>query len=382
MKLSKEKLDGHVYKKKYWGGLMGFSFDMNTSSAIYKLLGVKIGSSSLTAGITKVQLFGFIKFRSKKLTRRMLEPLLILYLRKLGVDTTQRQILAWYNRSGEFFLLNFHLKDYLRQHDIHNPVLITPQDFEKEVLELFGNHCETQTIHYVFHHLHFAGVEKIEQPKLHYFGLMPHKHFVQVEKKLQNGSDLHFYTALKETVQVSDSLAATPEIPRQVAQTAEEKMRLLGLHKPFVYIAPSAQSNGTLSKSFWSQLPLSLAQLGYDFFFNNMPHGLNNSYCKTCYLSLPEARYVASQAAAIIGIRSGLMDVIANKTSEIICIYKHFGHRSKEFPHLEASRVMSGFSLKPLPHVEPSHLHEIDGDSESEENILRNISTILSNIKH
>lgn len=378
MRFSKEKYQNAIYKKKILCGLWSVKLDIRTAQVSYRLFGIKVARSVFSAGVAKVNFLKIFNFRSKRLTAKLLVPLLVLYLRSKQIECEDREIIGWYTRSGEFFLMNYHLKEYFKNEGGKAPLLLSPGGYLRNVASLFRNNLEFHTIPMIFVHLHHAHLDEICLPGFKYREVLNHQHFIDVERHLQAGEHIHFYEAIKARMHVSDRISDLPMCPPDVVESASLKMKMLGLQKPFVFISPSALSNGTASREFWDKLPLRIHELGYDMFFNELPFGIPNSACKTCYLTLPEARYVAGQAAAIIGIRSGLMDVIANQSSDIHCIYKAFGERGPLFPSLSADKVMRGFDLKLLPHVNADRVHNYNGDTEDESSIMHRIVDSLA----
>ncbi len=128
-------------------------------------------------------------------------------------------------------------------------------------------------------------------------------------------------------------------------------------------------------------IAINLSGGGYDMFYNTIPLNLKNTYYKSCYLTHPEAKYVASQADIIIGVRSGLMDIIADSPSDIFCIYFPFYKRAKYLVDLNAEKVIQGFSLKQLPFVNSDNVYEYNTEQMSEDEIMKNIINKISVIQ-
>ena len=64
-------------------------------------------------------------------------------------------------------------------------------------------------------------------------------------------------------------------------------------------------------------------------------------------MSIQELVVIASHAEFVIGIRSGILDVIASNAKSIIALYTPFRKRSG-FNELSAEKVLAAFSLSKI----------------------------------
>ena len=379
IRLFYEKYEKEFYKKRIL--FYKKEFNINCYHVGYKLFNWMFMTSTFYAGFYDYTLFKKFKIRcSRKKTFNFLLPILFSYLKE-KTNEDKLDIIPLFNRSGETFLICHHLKYIFENNNINSPIFVAIHPYLKSIVEMFYQDINFYKIPNVFWELYFAeGNGLIFSDKYKYYNQLSlqHNHFMELETKLQKGKIINFYTAIKERLDIKKENTLSPQYSNIVIESAKTKMKLKKKKKPFVFISPDAQSNGTCSKEFWDRLPIKLSNLGYDMYFNSIPWNIQNSYYKHCNFSLAEARYVAEQADVIIGVRSGLMDVITNKTSKIICIYHAFWDRGKELPMLDANKVLNGFSLKYLPNVNKNRIFEYNGQEMSEEEIMK---SIIKNIK-
>lgn len=378
VKLFYEKYENEFYKKRIL--FYKKEFNINCYHIRYKLFNWIFMTSTFYSGFYDYTLFNKFKFRSsRKKTFNFLLPILFSYLKE-KTNEDKLDIIPLFNRSGETFLMCYHLKSIFKKNNIKKPIFVAIHPYLKSIVEMFYPDINFYKIPNVFWELYFAegnGLKFSNTYKYYNQLLLQHNHFMELESKLQKGKIINFYTAIKERLNIKSENILSPKYSNNVIESAKTKIKLLGLKKPFVFIAPDAQSNGTCSKDFWDMLPIKLSNLGYDIYFNSIPWNIPNSYYKHCNFSLAEARYVAEQADVIIGVRSGLMDVITNKSSKIICIYHAFWDRGNKLPMLEANKVLNGFSLKYLPNTNKNNIFEYNGQQMSEEEIMKSIIKIL-----
>ena len=87
---------------------------------------------------------------------------------------------------------------------------------------------------------------------------------------------------------------------------------------------------------------------GYDVFFNTKTGFSESIGCKSCFLNLQELFKLSEMAKAVIGVRCGLMEYIAESGTPAYVIYKSFKNRLPE-EFMSAQKAYEGFSLAKLP---------------------------------
>lgn len=373
-------------KIKYLFGILYKKFDLSSYQVIYRLFGINFMTKTFCCGNSMYKVFAFINFKTSiDKTTKFLIPILYEYLKDncSNVDLFNKRInvIPLFNRSGETFLSMFHIKEFLKIHKIKNPIFIATAPYLKNILKMFLPDAEFIIVPNVFWELYIGSATATTTTTTHFEQYLPHSHFVTLEKNVREGKNCLFYPELISSLKVSKTISSNLIYSKECIDSIDTRIKMLNLKKPFCFIAPDAQSNGTLPFEFWDKLSIVLYKKGYDIFYNSIPDNRFSSSMKTQLLALDETRYLAEQADIIIGVRSGLMDVIANNHSQIHCLYLPFHNRSKELPELCAEKVHNCFTLKQLPTTQSNNnIYEyIIEESENSmlDEILDNISNLI-----
>lgn len=376
-KIFKEKIQGNVYKKKYFWGTFSIKFNINSNNIDYKFLGITFMKMHFSDGYSVFKLFKFIKFRKKPIyTAKFLLPIFIEILKQqTGMEALD--IIPLQYRLGESQLFLYNLKEFIAKNNIKNPVIISARPYLRSLCEMLQPNIPFIQVSPHIFNLHWANIPAIEYKNCRYFQNLTREYFINYKKDIQCGCDEDFYTHMLKELKLTGTQVEMQEFPLSVIDSATTKMNMLGLKKPFVFISPNAQSNGTMSKTFWEKLPVELFKLGYDMFFNEIPWNIKNTSYKHCPLSIVEAKFIAEQADVVIGVRSGLIDIISSSKAQLYCVYHAFFNR-KELPMLSAEKVKKVFSLEKIPFTNFQSIKEYNGELENEDLILTDIVDNLS----
>lgn len=188
----------------------------------------------------------------------------------------------------------------------------------------------------------------------------------------------HFFDNYKKfAIPFNNIETRYPSLAKNIALNAEEQMRYLNIKKPYIFITNESTSNENFNDEFYCQLTKSLRSQGYDVLFNSTFLTDANKYGHTCKSTLAEAIYFAQQAHCVIGLRSGLLDVLTPYSKHVIALYTDFKPRHP-LPKLDAARVHAAFTLKKLPHVDHVKIDEIViFDMWNYKKIINNIDMLL-----
>lgn len=357
-----------LLKQEYLFGLFSKLSDLGNRTIRCRLFGVTIYWISFYCGIATYH-FNFLRF-SRHNTQKIILPLLEKFL-KNRMAVLPKHIIAFYHRSGETYLMCFHLSKFLKENKITDFVIVSPFCYLKDIFHIFDKNIKFIEIPLIFFELNFLSIFSVKNPLFTYWEILNHKYFCQLEKQVREGAKIHFYEEICKRIKCQ-KICSRPVIDATVKETASQKLSMLGL-KRFVYIAPEAQSNGTYNYRFWNLLAKELYKKGIDVCFNVLHNNQQNQYGKTGYFTLSEAQYVASKAIAVVGVRSGFMDVVSTFAKKIFCIYFPFYDRGKELPFLEVTKVKQNFSLKNSPLVNPRKIYEYSFDEMEEKELIKSI---------
>ena len=182
--------------------------------------------------------------------------------------------------------------------------------------------------------------------------LFNHDYYVSLEEKMKRGqsnyvSEMEAFLGLKAKI----SGCAKICVSNEVKQSVEDKLRLLHLKdNNFVFILPEANTYSDFSVQELDLVVRAVLKKGLKPLVNVFQK--KEFYAvkgiKTCELSVPECFQIASLSAYVIGVKSGLMEILAEAGQRTLVIAKPFKNRSpSEQMPVEAS--LEGFSAKHLP---------------------------------
>ena len=143
-----------------------------------------------------------------------------------------------------------------------------------------------------------------------------------------------------------------PHISRRDRLFANSKMRSNSVGNKFVLLSHQSSSNEQIDFRFWIKLSFEFKKRGYDVVFNSQVNDGANAFGKNFYTTIGEGLEIAKQACAIIGVRSGFLDLAATVNTNIISLYTDFKERPPVFSRIPALKVKKAFSLSELPEME------------------------------
>ena len=378
MYLYKEEFKNDTYKRKYACGILSIKFNLFSCVTDYKFLGLKFMKKVILRGCSKYNVLKIFKFKKHaKSTAFFLLPILIKYL-KQKITSENFDIIPLQYRLGETMLFLYYFKSYSKKQKINNPVFVSAMPYLESLCKIFYPEIPFIEVPPFIFNIHWADIPEYTYKNIRYIQNLSRPYFIEYER---NCPIEQFYAAHTKKLGVENDKIVLPKYSPDVIRSAELKMQMLGLKKPYAFIVPDARSSPTLSKYFWDKLPLELFNLGYDMYFNTIPWRVANSSYKHCYLSVAEAKFIAEHADIIIGVRCGLLDVITDKNSIVFSIFLDFVDRD-DLPVLPAEKVLKAFTLKQLPNINPERIFEYNGQVEEESDILENIVNILQDIKN
>ncbi len=377
--LRKEQLNGECYKVKYLGGLWSLKFDLKDCIIQYRLLGLKVIKAKFNSGSIIYKILGLLPIKTRFGVKKFLLEILAKYL-KQKTDLTERDVVGLFNRSGETFFIFRHMDKFLQKNNIKNPIFISPTPYLNDIVKMYQNDYTFINVPLAFFELHFHSNKKEPlTPTSNFFEVLNDAHFYELENAVQKGENKYFITEIYKRMGIDTISPQEASISPEAIISAETKLARLNIKDKFIFIAPDAKSNGTMSNQFWEKLAIQLYNSGYDILYNSLPKKQQNSFDKYCFLTLEEARYIAQKASCVIGVRSGLLDVITSPNTKIQCIYLPFLERGKLRP-MSAQKVMDTFSLKKLPNVNPYNIIEYDGEQITPNQLLNGIMNKLKEI--
>ena len=208
-----------------------------------------------------------------------------------------------------------------------------------------------------------------------FYNVLPFKHFVNLEKQLQAGEDVHYCKEICKTMGVEyTTKTRLPIISEEIKNSVIEKAKKISLNlNNFVFITPESQSNKEPYDGFWRNIVEHFYKNGVDVFFNVMQLNPKYGTAKTCFLTFEEGYYLASLSKGIVGLRSGFIEPLTSiKDLPIICYYTDLKDRGM-LKALPAEIVLKGFSLKKLPNVNKNNIFEYNIHEINEDKVIEKI---------
>ena len=226
---------------------------------------------------------------------------------------------------GETFLLASMLEQLLERDNIKKVTFVVQSNTQKEVLKLFADKSKIESIIVVPTNnnmrintsLYIGAVRNIDG--IFYRVLMPERFWRTPEVK-----DNHYLELIcKELKLNQSSMKILPNVNANSVEKMIDKAKNQGLNTDnFIYLLPESTSVKEIPESFWYELSKKLRELGYDIYINRVTKNYKIDNTTSFGTSIEEAYILAQKAKYIIGMRSGLYEIlISSKSIPAICIY-------------------------------------------------------------
>lgn len=343
----KNKSCGDCIKKSYLSGLFYYKEKLKTYDKEFRILGIPLWKKKVKHGFEKYCLLGFVIF--KKSSRKMLYKTV---LKKIGKE--YKHIFLNFNCSGETYLFLSYVNPPA------NSVFIATRRYHVDLCRMMHPNIECIYLPDIINLRSVDNVYKEEYNGKIFYNILPFNHFIELEKNLRKGKDIHYCEAICKTIGIKYTQEANlPVISEEVKQSALKKANRIGLNlNNFIFLCPESQSNQNPPKDYWINLTNEFYEQGYDIFINTMSLAPDYGLGKTCFLTFDEAYYIASLSKQIIGLRSGFIEVLTTiRHVPISCLYTDFKERGRLKP-IDVETVLMGFSLKKLPNVSTKQIKE------------------------
>ena len=343
-------------------------------------------------GHFRLRLFGFSTIRTKvtdskkyRIVYLLFLPVWILNNQKYTCNRFLNGVLKNYSnydeyyiflsRSGEFFLLMHHLSQWIKDNGSKNYLLIVCARYHLDICKMFY-----PNINIAFCPVDVSLISRqVKNVKNSFKGKTIYiptyeKYFQEVENDIRlHGA--HYYTKLKKHLGLNDfdttNYTISPKVKNKIRKIAEKL-----LNNNFVIVSPESLSNEMLDRHFWDKLCKRLKLIGYEVFCNCMDFRNLITDTYQCFLTYEETIELARYANAVIGLRSGFLECIANKKVPTFAIYTDFPKRGN-FARLESDKIMEGFSLKKLPNINKDLVFEYDINKMGAESVQNDILKII-----
>ena len=252
---------------------------------------------------------------------------------------------------GESFLLSNLLDKILKNDNANKVNFILQKNYQKEILNTFVPDNKKASVIVVPVPVNLRKdtalylADENEYKDFSFRVLMPEKFWCSKEVKNNHyfdlicrelnidGKDFHVNSKILET-------APPPIINKKIE---ENDLNL----ENFIFISPESISVRAVSITHWETLVRELKQAGYDIYLNITDKNNFISGTKCFYTNISEAFYLAGKAKYIIGMRSGILEMLAYTGTETFAVYNG------------DNRIKRNSLLK-LPSLNNDKIHEFD----------------------
>lgn len=347
--ICKINFDNDIIKSKFLGGL------------IYR----KKNRLSLEENI---RIFGFSVYK-KHSTDNLKYKSLYRILSKNKLNIHKHVFIFNGSPSGELYIVLNLINQIIKSISDNEILFVVDKNFKRNLCKLYFPNIK----YYLNKKLNlFIKKKSIFKYKgVTFYSIFTTSHYLKQDLKI-NKENIHYYDCIYKDLGVNRvskfSLPNISETVQMKIKTYIEKNNL----ENFVIISPEANTSHTLNRDFWNELCVRLKDRKYNVFLNIMKM---ENYIDDCYVNFfkyEELIEFAKYSKGLIGLRSGLIEILSTLDIPIHCLYSPFPKRG-ELQAMSSKKALIGFSLKKLPSVNLNKIYEYDTMLYSDEKLLNSI---------
>lgn len=280
--------------------------------------------------------------------------------------------------SGEIYLiLTYLINQLIKRNNSKNPLLVATQEYHVDMIKLI---CPNIPYVYIDNLQIKTADDTFIIDNFRFFYLFSSVHFKQVELdiKTQEIGKCHYFKSILTRLNISENDISMNKIivNPQDEQNCLNKIKNIGLNVDnFVFLAPEAKSCKLYDEDFWCELIKRYQQKGLDVFVNIVDDEIklsNATNYKSEYLTYTEAFILAKHSKRIVSLRSGFTEFLLQTDRPIDVLYTKFRNRHF-FDELDATHILSGFSLMELPFINKANIREFNMFEISQKECLEKI---------
>lgn len=278
---------------------------------------------------------------------------------------------------GEAYLFATIFKTVLVKNKSKQPVLVFTKAIYKQIFELLYSDipmyvCDSTYIS-DFIGLSVDDVLIFKSHKIYVPFTM--EYLKGVEKKILLGDKVHYFDELckSQGVNTEEILSSTSiasihidDIDIEAVKTKCAKINLN--FNRFVIFSPETVTCAYYSKNFWCSLRDIFLEKDIDIFLNITDEKNYIEGTKYCPMSIKEIISLSTMAKRIIGVRSGLLEILASQHIPMDILYTCF-----PLQNIQTDFAIQAFSVKKLPFVIKETIQEYNTQNFEEKELLRNI---------
>lgn len=276
--------------------------------------------------------------------------------------------------SGEIFCFANVLAEFIQKYQLSEYCFIADVSWKKHLLNWFFPTTPCIVIRTKLY-LHEKLIFNAEDgTKL--FNIFPTMHYVNQDKQIVNAGSHYFLEICKTLGIESKSGSFVPKISHQAKLKVEQwvKENRVDWGK-LVVLCPAANSCKAISNDILNKISSNIKLLGGGVFVNsNKPGEIRGDFFE--FFTHEELFYLCSKSQAVIGLRSGLIEILAASQVPVVALYSGFPQRGA-LSAMDSRFVLKGFSIKKLPNIDIRRILEIDLEAHTDNFIITRIINFL-----
>lgn len=241
-------------------------------------------------------------------------------------------------------------ESYLKKLGAKNPLFIGLKPYHKDLVEMLCPNIPIKIIQKIKLPLYYSEYKTKEHNiKL----IFPKTYFDKVEDSLRdkNAPVKHFIKHILNYLNLSENDFSRTQIKIADAEKQEvlDKVKNIGLDVDnFVFFSPEANTCADIGLKSWLELKSEYESKGYDIFCNVSLTKDDYKMFKQCDLTLKQAYILASMSKEIVGLRSGLLDLLVLTKVPMRVFYSKAKDR-EGFNPLSKEEIEDGFLMENIP---------------------------------
>lgn len=247
--------------------------------------------------------------------------------------------------SGEVFLFLSTIRNTLNAEQLRKTLILCSSQKHLEIAKAVDKRFNAViTNSYCF--LFIPSEVNCDSEKGRIYNPLNAEYFRKTEIRLLSGQKNYFQSLCADKI-INKELIQFPDLSNFASDKVDNILKGLKLNNS-IFLMPTANTICSFDTESWQQLVTELSSHGYTVYYNahDVTEPLNGA--QSVDFSFTETIYFSSHFSTIIGVRSGMMEIVL-EVKDIPCLafYKKFSPINQIY--LTSREVMAGFSLHHLP---------------------------------
>lgn len=376
MKLYEKIINRQFIKKKYMFGI--FKTIKYPNLKKYYFLGINFAIKEIN------DYLGNFYFKTPDFKLKNVKKGLKLILNEVPNDCDCIYYIS--SPTGEMYILANIIASLLKRHKSQKAYFLITKNSCFQIFKLFNPDCNDAKIYCLPKDSEFRSISKTSYKykgkKIYIYFTRKH-YYIQDSKILKDKRNkLHFTDCIYKALGLKGNVEfSSLKLPADTDKKIKEKLIGTKLNfDKFVIFAPEALTSLEYPKEFYTELQNKLNAKGFDVFWNVTKDKWKDKNSLKVPLSYEEILYLATKSKGVIGVRSGLFDVLsAINNVPLFVLYTDFPLRDKKGAlHYTSKKALVGFTLKKFPNIREDIVYEYDTNVLKQDEIINQIMDKLN----